>query len=143
MGLASYYRKFINQFAENPWCLYELVGQASNKNKKKSWAKKNTTTVIEPEPRIFKWMMKHWDSFHALKEALSTAPVLGYHDFSRELMLETDASLNGLDTILSQQGKDWKIHVITCTSHSLYPSERLMCNYFKQSWSWWCWNGLQ
>ena len=47
------------------------------------------------------WMMKHQDAFDVLKEALSTAPVLGYPDFSREFILETDASLNGLGTILS------------------------------------------
>ena len=53
-------------------------------------------------------MTEHQDAFDALKEALSTAPVLGYPDFSREFILETDASLNGLGTILSQQVKDIK-----------------------------------
>ena len=73
--------------------------------------------------------MKHQDAFDALKEALSTAPVLGYPDFSREVILETDASLNGLSDILSQQGKDGQIHVIAYASCSLYPSERSMHNY--------------
>ena len=74
-------------------------------------------------------MMKHQDVFDALKEVLSTAPGLGYPDFSREFILETDASLNGLGAILSQQGKDGKISVIAYASHSLHPSERSMCNY--------------
>ena len=73
--------------------------------------------------------MKHQEAFDALKEALSTAPVLGYPDFSREFILEIDASLNGLGTILSQQGKDRQIHVIAYASHSLHPSERSMHNY--------------
>ena len=73
--------------------------------------------------------MKHQEAFDALKEALSTAPVLGYPDFSREFILEIDASLNGLGAILSQQGKDGQIHVIAYVSHSLHPSERSMCNY--------------
>ena len=74
-------------------------------------------------------MMKHQDAFDALKEVLSTTPVLGYPDFSREFVLETDASLNGLGTLLSQQGKDGKVHVIAYASHSLCPSERSMHNY--------------
>ena len=73
--------------------------------------------------------MKHQEAFDALKEALSTAPVLGYPDFSREFILEIDASLNGLGTILSQQGKDGQIRVIAYASHSLHPSERSMRNY--------------
>ena len=74
-------------------------------------------------------MMKHQEAFDALKEALRTAPVLGYPNFSREFILEIDASLNGLGTVLSQQGKDRQIHVIAYASHSLCPSERSMCNY--------------
>ena len=73
--------------------------------------------------------MKHQEAYDALKEALSTAPVLGYPDFSREFILEIDASLNGLGTILSQQGKDGQISVIAYASCSLHPSKRSMCNY--------------
>ena len=73
--------------------------------------------------------MKHQDAFDTLKEALNTAPVLGYPDLSREFILEKDASLNGLGAVLSQQGKDGEIHVIAYASHSLCLSERLMCNY--------------
>ena len=51
-------------------------------------------------------MIKHQEAFDALKEALCTAPVLGYPDFTREFILETNASLKGLGTILSQQQKD-------------------------------------
>ena len=74
-------------------------------------------------------MMKHQEAFDALKEALSTVPVLGYPDFSREFILEIDASLNGLGTILSQQGKDGQIRVTAYVSHLLLPSERSMHNY--------------
>ena len=131
LGLGSYYRWFIDKFAEKAWCLHELVGPTSNK-RRKARAKKekdNSTTVTPSETRIFEWTMKHQEAFDALKEALSTAPVLGYPDFSREFILEIDASLNGLGTVLSQQGKDGKIHVIAYASCSLHPSEKAMCNY--------------
>ena len=74
-------------------------------------------------------MIEHQEAFHALKEALCTAPVLGYPNFNREFILETDASLKGLGTILSQQQKDGNICVIAYASQSLHPSERSMHNY--------------
>ena len=74
-------------------------------------------------------MTKHQDAFGVLKEALNTVPVLDYPDFSREFILETDASLNDLGAILSQQGKDREIPVITYARYSLHPSERSMHNY--------------
>ena len=105
------------------------MGPTSNKQKKKARTRKNTTTGVETRLRIFEWMTKHQDAFDALKEALTTAPVLGYPDFSREFILETDASLNGLVAILSQQGKEGEIHVIAYTSCYLCLSERSMHNY--------------
>ena len=105
------------------------MGPTSNKKKKKARAKKNATTVEETRQRIFEWMMKHQYAFGALREALSTAPVLSYPDFSREFILETDVSLNGLGIILSQQDKDGQICVIAYARHSLCLSERSMCNY--------------
>ena len=50
-------------------------------------------------------MMKHEEVFDALKEALSTSPVLGYPNF-KGFIQETDTFLNGLAALLSQQGKD-------------------------------------
>ena len=127
LGLASYYWQFISKFAKKAQCLHELVDPTSNKHRK-ARVKKDTTTVTQSEPRIFEWTMKHQEAFDALKEALSTAPVLGYPDFSREFILEIDASLNGLGSVLSQQGKDRQIHVIAYASCSLCPSKRSMHN---------------
>ena len=104
------------------------MGPTTNKHKK-ARVKKDSTTVNQNEQRIFEWMMKHQEVFGALQEALSSAPVLGYPDFSREFILEIDVSLNGLGTILSQQGKDGQIHVIAYASCSLCPSKRSMHNY--------------
>ena len=131
LGLASYYRQFIDKFAEKARCLHELVGPTSNKHRKAGAKreKDNPITANQTEQRTFEWTTKHQVVFDALKEALSTAPVLGYLDFSREFILEIDASLNGLGAILSQQGKDGQIHVIAYASHSLRPSERSMHNY--------------
>ena len=98
LGLASYYRRFIDKVAEKARCLHELVGPTSNKHRKARTKRErnNPTTVTQIEPRIFEWTTKHQEALDALKEAISTAPVLGYPDFSREFILEIDASLNGL-----------------------------------------------
>ena len=85
--------------------------------------KKNTTTGTELEPSIFKWITKHPDAFDALKEALSTAPRMGYPDFSKEFILEADTCLKGLGAVLSQQGKNRKISVTAYGSHSLWPQK--------------------
>ena len=131
LGLASYYRWFIDKFAKKARCLHELVGPTSNKHRKARAKKEkdNLTIVTQLEPQIFEWTMKHQEAFDALKEALSTAPVMGYPEFSGEFILEIDASLNGIGTILSQQGKDGQICVIAYASCSLCPSERSMCIY--------------
>ena len=70
-------------------------------------------------------MPEHQQAFDALKEALVTAPVLCYPDLNREFMLEMNASLQGLGTVLSQQDKTGKLHVIAYASQSLHPSKRL------------------
>ena len=68
------------------------------------------------KPKEFQWMPEHQQAFDALKETLVTAPVLGYPDFNREFMLETDASLQGLGAVLSQQDDSGKLCGIAYTS---------------------------
>ena len=127
LGLASYYRPFIPHFAKKAKCLPELVGPTANKPKRKARNKETKvaeTTPTKPEIKLFEWMIEHQEAFDALKEALSTAPLLGYPDFTLEFILEMDASLNGLGTILSQQDKDRNICVIAYASHN-YSSAKL------------------
>ena len=121
LGLASYYRRFIPHFAKKARCLHEQVGPTASKPKTRTKARVKQTEAaenkpIETETKTFEWTIEHQEAFDALKEALCTAPVLGYPDFTREFILETDASLKGLGAILSQQQKDGSIHVIAYAS---------------------------
>ena len=77
----------------------------------------------------FVWASEHQKAFDALKLALTTAPVLGYPNFERQFILETDASLRGLGAVLSQVDDQGKTHIIAYASRTLRPSERSMHNY--------------
>ena len=130
LGLASYYQRFTPKFAKIAQCLHELVGPISKKYKKiRGQMKGKLAASPELRPKEFQWMPKHQNAFDALKEALVKAPDLGYPDFNREFMLETDTSLQGLGAVLSQQDDSGKLCVIAYASLSLHPSERSMHNY--------------
>ena len=128
LGLASYYCHFIPKFAAITKCLHQLVGPA---NHQKTKNKKINEPRADPksDKQAFKWIGKHQEALDLLKACLTSAPVLGYPDFSHPFELETDASLQGLGTVLSQRDKTCTSHVITFASRSLQPSEQLMQNY--------------
>ena len=64
----------------------------------------------------FQWTVSCQEGFNQLKKALMEAPVLGYPDYSKPFILETDASLKDLGTVLSQKGDDNEIRVIAYAS---------------------------
>ena len=124
LGLASYYRHFIPHFPKKAQCFHELVGPTASKPKNRIKARNKETQAaeaipIELEPKVFEWTIEHQEAFDALKEALCTAPVLGYPDFNREFILETDASLKGLGTTLSATTKGWE-HLCNCLCKPIF-----------------------
>ena len=78
----------------------------------------------------FKWTEECEIGFNNLKQALISAPILAYPDYSREFILETNASLKGLGAVLSQRGDDGVVRVIAYASHSLRPGEKSMRDYY-------------
>lgn len=116
LGFASYYRRFISGFAKLAGPLHDLVSEGSKNTKRK------TTNVSSL------WGPKHQEAFESLKRALTTAPVLGYADFTKPFILETDASHDGLSAILSQE-QEGKQRVIAYASRRLRPSEKNTASY--------------
>ena len=55
--------------------------------------------------------------------------MLGYPNFNREFILETDTSMKGLGAVLSQQDNTGNVSVIAYASWTLRPSEWSMQNY--------------
>ena len=123
IGLASYYRRFIPNFAKLAEPLHALIVPASTKQK----LLKGEIRKRDLPP--FEWTEQSQQSFDALKYALTSAPVLTYPDYSKQFILETNASLKGLGGVLSQRGDDNEIHVVAYSSRSLPPSDRSMRDY--------------
>ena len=121
IGLASYYRRFIPNFAKWSKPLNALIVPPAHQ------AKVRHGEMKKLELTEFVWSKECQEGFDALKHALTTAPVLAYPDYTQPFILETDASLKGLGAVLSQKGKDGEVHVITYASRSLRPSKRSMC----------------
>ena len=123
VGLASYYRRFIPNFAKWVGPLHALIVPASFKQKIHKGEMKKSDL---PE---FRWTQECQEGFDQLKKALIEAPILAYPDYTKPFILETDVSLKGLRAVLSQKGDDNEVHVIAYASRSLCPSEKSMRDY--------------
>ena len=71
LGLAAYYRRFIQDFAKIAKCLHALTSKKS----------------------VWNWTSECDNAFRMLKEKLVSAPILGYPDINGgQFILDTDAS---------------------------------------------------
>ena len=78
---------------------------------------KNYSNIAAPLTKLtckdkLEWSSDAENAFQALKAAFTTAPILIHPDFSSPFFLETDASDFALGAILSQTGKDGRLHPI-------------------------------
>ena len=89
LGLASFYHRFIPNFAHIAKCLHQLVGPTNVKKSKHKRKEMTSLEDLKKKPDLtlpkFVWASEHQKAFDTLKLALTTAPVLGYPNFEREL----------------------------------------------------------
>lgn len=115
LGLTGYYRKFV--------CHYGLIA-------------KPLTNMLQQGN--FSWTPESLAAFTNLKHALTTTPVLALPDFTKQFVMETDASGIGIGAVLSQDG-----HPIAYLSKALsgrnlslftYDKEMLTIVFAVQNW---------
>lgn len=110
VGLASYYRRFVPQFAKIARPLHQLT-------------KKGTP---------FEWTTECQQAFQDLKDKLAARPITAFPDFTAPFRVYTDASGTGLGAILAQV-QDGRERIIMSASRSLtsgeknYPVTKLEC----------------
>ena len=63
-------------------------------------------------------------AFDTLKQVCMTAPILAFTDYTKEFLLETDASKEGLGSVLSQKQLDGQYHPDTYGSRALTAHEK-------------------
>ena len=104
VGLASYYRRFVQNFASIATPLHALM--KSNQR--------------------FVWGDKEQEAFEKLKAALTSPPILAMPCDTGELILDTDAADTGIGAVLSQC-QDGVERVVAYASRSLDARERNYC----------------
>jgi len=102
LGLANYYRRFIEGFATVARPLHDLV----KKNKKWEWAEKEEK------------------AFRELKEQFTKEPVLAAPDIDKKMRIEVDASDYATGGVLSMECGDGLWRPVAFLSKSLNETER-------------------
>ena len=72
---------------------------------------------------IFKWETHHQKVFEAVKQEITTTPVLAFYDKTKHHVIQTDASFKGLGLVLMQDGRP-----VLYASHCLLPAEERYSN---------------
>ncbi|GJS99796.1 putative reverse transcriptase domain-containing protein, partial [Tanacetum coccineum] len=104
LGLAGYYRRFIDNFSKIA----------------------NSLTILTQKSKIFEWGEERELAFQTLKDKLCNEPVLALPDGPKDFMVYCDASEIGLGCVLMKRGKviayayrQLKIHEENFTTHDL------------------------
>ena len=111
LGLATYYRQFVQNFATIASPLYQLL----RKDQRFEWK--------QPQELVFK----------TLKRKLTEAPILIRPNWERKFTLYTDASSLGLGAVLTQQDDEGRERVVLYASRragrieSHYEATKLEC----------------
>ena len=63
-------------------------------------------------------------AFQALKQGCMSAPILAFADYTKDFLLETDTSKEGLGVVLSPKQADGQYHLVAYGSWALSAHEK-------------------
>ena len=115
LGLASYYRRYVDNFSTLAGPLHALAGNTDSKKGKNM--------------RLAEWSDEANQAFLSLKQALCGTPILRYPRFDRPFVVEVDASLKDLGACLSQEDDEGNLRPIAFASRGLRGAERNYTDY--------------
>ena len=114
LGLVGHYWQFIKGFAR--------IAQPLNRHLAGEGASRKSELVSLSEDAL--------GAFQALRQACMSTPILAFTDCTKEFLLETDSSKEGLGAVLSQKQEDGQYHPVTYSSQALTIHEK-NCHYTK------------
>ena len=107
LSLIGRYRQFIKGFVQIALPLNEhLAGEGAGR--KLEWVS------------LFKEAL---EAFQVLKQACMNSPVLAFANYTKDFLLETDASKEGLGAVLSQKQENGWFHLVAFGSQALTTHE--------------------
>ena len=108
LGLVGHYRRFIIDFAR--------IAQPLNEHLMGEVACRKVERVSLSEEAL--------KAFETLKQACMNTLVLAFANYTKEFLLETDASKQGLGAILSKKQEDGRFHLVAYASQALTIHEK-------------------
>lgn len=103
IGMCSYYRKHVKDFAKIAHPLSELIKTGTNK---------------------ITWLDQHEESFNKLKKCLISEPLIIHFDDNKHVYLTIDASIMGLGACIEQPDDTNTLHPVGYASRKLLDSEK-------------------
>ena len=131
LGLTSYYRRYLPDYARRAKPLYQLLHlpetnpypEGKQNTRRKSPNHKQKRGGQAPSSTPITWLPAHQAIINQFVDELSNPPVMAYPDFTLPFVLHTDASQEGLGAVLYQE-QGGRLRVIAYGSRTLTPAEK-------------------
>ena len=101
LGAMGYYRRYLPLYGRNSACLNELLRKDAR----------------------YVWTSRHQEAYNAIQESLKLAPTLNFPLANKQIVITSDASLEGTAYVIHQTDDDGKMLVLDMGGRALRPCE--------------------